>query len=197
MTTAVPVGHTAVGCYDVAGEPDRRLLILATPELIDQPKAEFQKAVFTPIPVMPWTTEVIQDKLQGRNDFRTPIVQPLRAGFPCPFDDTPSNAEVLRLLPRTSRGVPFVYQEARDDIRIVTEKIVDRVDPPRFFPLVGPAQLHHCHWKCTVYYNETTSSGWPFPYQAKRPRIEVVYIDKDHLHQYSDGAVEGHIFQDR
>ena len=57
-------------------------------------------------------------------------------------------------------------------------------DPPRY-PLVGPAWLHHCHWKCTVYYTETFESGYPFPFRCKKPRIEVVYIDKDHLHVYN------------
>src|SRR3979490_3436261 len=63
------------------------------------------------------------------------------------------------------------------------EKLVDRIDPPRFFPMIGPAQLHHCHWKCTIYYTETISSSYPFPYQTRRRSVEVVYIDKDHLHQ--------------
>jgi hypothetical protein len=42
--------------------------------------------------------------------------------------------------------------------------------------------LHHCHWKCTIYYTETIESGYPFPFQCKKRRIEVVYIDRDHLH---------------
>ena len=68
-------------------------------------------------------------------------------------------------------------------IEIVCEKLVDKIDPPRFFPLVGPAQLHHCHWKCTVYYTETIESGYPFPFRCVRPRVQVVYIDLDHLHE--------------
>ena len=63
--------------------------------------------------------------------------------------------------------------------------MVDRIDPARFYPLVGPAQLHHCHWKCTIYYAETIESGYPFPFQTKKNRVEVVYIDKDHLHIYA------------
>ena len=73
----------------------------------------------------------------------------------------------------------------RDDVQIVTERLVDKIDPPRFFPLVGPAQLHHCHWKATIYYTEVIESGYPFPVKIKRPRIQVVYIDKDHLHLYA------------
>ena len=77
---------------------------------------------------------------------------------------------------------PICMRQNRDDIQIVKELIVDRVDDARFYPLVGPARLHHCHFKCTVNYNETISSSFPFPILVKRPRVEVVYIDKDHLH---------------
>jgi hypothetical protein len=61
---------------------------------------------------------------------------------------------------------------------------VDKIDPPRFFPVAGMAQLHHCHWKCTMYYSETIESGYPFPFRVRQPRVEVVYVDKDHLHVY-------------
>ena len=53
----------------------------------------------------------------------------------------------------------------------------------RIQALVGPAQLHHCHFKCTVYYTETIQSSYPFSFKCTRRRTEVVYIDRDHLHQ--------------
>ena len=81
-------------------------------------------------------------------------------------------------------GVPYVYEEFWDDIVIVKNRVVDQIDPPRFFPLVGMAQLHHCHWECVVYYNETIQSAQPFPVFIKKPRVQVMYIDKDHLHLY-------------
>ena len=43
--------------------------------------------------------------------------------------------------------------------------------------------MHHCQWKCTVNYDETVLLEYPFPYKATRPRVEVVVIDKDHLHR--------------
>ena len=100
-------------------------------------------------------------------------------------EDPPDRAAILRAMPRVVRGVPYFYEEFRDDIQIVSERMVDKIDPVRFFPLIGPAQLHHCHWKCTVYFTETVQSGYPFPFQNKRPRVQVVYIDKDHLHLYA------------
>ena len=100
-------------------------------------------------------------------------------------EDPPDDAMVIRAMPHVTRGVPYFYEEFRDNVQIVKERLVDKIDPPRFFPLIGPAQLHHCHWKCTIYYVETVESGYPFPFQCKRPRVEVVYIDKDHLQLYA------------
>ena len=139
----------------------------------------------TPVPVQPWVSERIEDKYLHKNDWRTPIMPPVREGFPPPVcEDPPTDREVMRTMARVAHGVPFVYEEFRDDVKVVYERIVDKIDPPRVFPLVGPAQLHHCHWKCTVYYTETVQSDYPFPVKLKKRRIQVIYIDKDHLHQY-------------
>ena len=111
------------------------------------------------------------------------VMPPIREGFrrPCARIRPTSRWSSARW--NMSAGAcPYFCEEFRDDVEVVSERIVDRVDPVRFFPLIGPAQLHHCHWKCTIYYTETIESGYPFPFQTKRPRIEVVYIDKDHLH---------------
>jgi hypothetical protein len=146
----------------------------------------FSMGLVTPVPVPPWVTERMEDKYGYKNDDRTPVMPPIREGFPPPMcEDPPSDSEVLRKMPRIVRGVPYVVEEFRDNIQVVTERIKDQIDPPRFYPLIGPAQLHHCHWKCTIYYLETVESGWPFPFQTKKQRVEVMYIDKDHLHLYA------------
>jgi hypothetical protein len=145
----------------------------------------FSMGIFTPIPVPPWVTERMEEKYCHENDFKTPIMPPIREGFPPPVcEDPPDESAVLRAWPKVTRGVPYFYEEFRDNVQIVTERLVDQIDPPRFYPLVGPAQLHHCHWKCTIYYDETIESGYPFPFRCRRPRVEVIYIDKDHLHMY-------------
>jgi RNA polymerase sigma factor (sigma-70 family) len=95
--------------------------------------------------------------------------------------ESPAEAEVLRALPQVPRSVPGILEVFRDDIQLVTERLVTQVDPPRFFPVVGVAELHHCRWKCTVYYKETLELGYPHPARIVRPRVEVVYIDKDYL----------------
>lgn len=144
----------------------------------------FSMGLATPVPVPPWVTERMEEKyVHAKTDHRTPIMPPIREGFPPPLcEDEPDDARVLRALGSVVRGVPYFFEEFRSDYQIVKERIVDRIDPPRFYPLVGMAQLHHCHWKCTIYYTETIESGYPFPVRLKKPRVEVVYIDLDHLH---------------
>ena len=148
--------------------------------------------IYTPIPVPPWVTENLERKyLWNKLDYRTVIMPPIRQGFPPPVcEDPPDDASVLRALEDVTRGVPYIYEEFRDDIDIVTERIVDRIDPPRFYPLVGWARLHHCHYKCTVYFTKTVQSDYPFPYKIVKPSVEVVYIDKDHLHLEPGGNPE-------
>lgn len=135
----------------------------------------------TPIPMQPWVADRIEERLTT-NDHRTPILPPIPPGHRPLCEDPPDRAEILRAMPRVTRGVPYIYEEFRDDIDFTVEKIGDHIDPPRFYPLIGPAQLHHCHWKCTVFYTETIESSHPFPFRAKKRRSEVIYIDKDHLH---------------
>ena len=97
------------------------------------------------------------------------------------LDSPPGEGEVLRALPQVPRAVPGVFEVFRDDFQMVAERLVNRIDPPRVFPLVGEAKLHHNAWKCTVFYNETVEYGYPFPARTTRGRVEVVYIDKDYL----------------
>ena len=151
----------------------------------------YSMGIFTPIPIAPWVTERMEEKYGAKNDFRVPVLPPIREGFPPPTcEDPPDEAAILRAAPRVCRGWPYICEEFRDDIAMVSERLVDRIDPPRFFPLVGWAQLHHCHWKSTIYYNETIQSSYPFPMKVQKPRVQVVYIDKDHLHLFPGGTPE-------
>jgi hypothetical protein len=142
----------------------------------------FAMGIATPIPVPPWVTERMEEKYCFKNDTRTPVMPPIKEGTRPFCEDPPALAEVLRAMPHVRRGVPYFYEEFRDNITYTYERVKDVIDPPRFYPLVGPAQLHHCHWKCTVHYLETIDSGYPFPFRCKRQRTEVIYMDKDHLH---------------
>jgi hypothetical protein len=140
--------------------------------------------IFTPVPMQPWVAERMNERF-GAHDNKTPVLPPIPPGYRPLCEDPPDRAAILRAMVRVTRGIPYFYEEHRDDIEFTVEKLVDIVDPPRFYPLLGPAQLHHCHWKCTVYFNEIIESSYPFPFQVKRRRVEVVYIDKDHLHVFA------------
>ena len=108
-----------------------------------------------------------------KNDSNTPLLPPLRPGKAQDCDTTPSDAEVLHAL--------HLKDVAVDDVTIVKNKVLDKVDAPRFYPLVGVAQLHHCHWECTVTYKETITAT-SYPVTVTHARLAVIYIDKDHLH---------------
>ena len=140
-----------------------------------------------PIPVSPLTQKRLEDKFWETERYgRVPILGPLTAGAPARALDMPSDDEVMRALDRarsTEGGVPFLYEKHRDDVRIVKELIADYVDPPRFYPLIGPAQLHHAHFKCTIYFSETTNVSWPIPHRlVDQDAVEVIYVDHNHLH---------------
>ena len=76
----------------------------------------------------------------------------------------------------------MLHEVQRNNVRISREKIADYIDPPRVYPLIGPAQLHHAHYKCTVYFTEVTRVGYPVPYTTRDDSVEVLYIDHNHLH---------------
>jgi hypothetical protein len=134
-------------------------------------------------PAAPSVPEVAEEKYVHKNDFRTPLVPPIKPGGPPPMcEDAPDEARILRAWPHLTRGIPPFFEEKRDNIQIVTELLVDKIDPPKHFPFIGKAQLHHCHWKISIYYDETIESNYPFPFRCTRPRVQVIYMDLDHLH---------------
>src|SRR5215831_14781135 len=78
----------------------------------------FSMGFFTPVPVPPWVTERMEEKYVHKNDHRTPIMPPIREGFPPPLcEDPPSEAEILRAMPHITRGIPYFYEEFRDNIQ--------------------------------------------------------------------------------
>jgi hypothetical protein len=140
-----------------------------------------------PIPVSPLTQKRQEDKhwIDERYD-NVPVLGPLTAGGPTVALDPPSDDEVMRALERArpiEGGIPLLHEQQRSNVRIVKDKIADYVDPPRFIPLIGPAQLHHAHYKCTIYFTEVTRVGWPVPHTlVDEDSEEVIYIDHNHFH---------------
>jgi len=95
--------------------------------------------------------------------------------------DPPGEDEIWAKVAGSGTG-PTVTDEAwRENARILVEKIGEKVDPCKVFPLAGPCQLVHCHYKCSVYFDESYRSDYPIPFNHRKARVEVVFIDKDHL----------------
>lgn len=140
-----------------------------------------------PIPISPYFQKKEEDEFWDHERYeRVPILGPITSAGPPVALDPPSDDEVVRALEKAhpvQGGVPLLHTIQRNNVRIVKDKIADYIDPPRVYPLIGPAQLHHAHYKCTVYYSQTTRVGWPVPYTTvDEDASEVIYIDHNHLH---------------
>jgi beta-lactamase regulating signal transducer with metallopeptidase domain len=140
------------------------------------------------------------DRLVAADAWRhetVPVLGPITAGGPPTAIDPPSDDQVLRAIKRADelKGVEaalaaFDTQLSHENIRITKEKIAEFVDPPRFVPNVGPAQLHHTHYKCTVRYTESKSTTFPVPHKTKSDVEHVVYIDQNHFHMVGDNKAD-------
>ncbi|MHB8901596.1 MAG: hypothetical protein ACYC6Y_22820 [Thermoguttaceae bacterium] len=147
-----------------------------------------------PVPLSPFFQDELEDKAWEHERYEmVPILGPITEGGPPIALDPPSEDEVIRALEKArpvEGGLPFLHETQRNHVRMTIEPISDYIDPPRVYPLIGPAQQHHAHYKCTVYFQETVRVGWPIPYTTKNEDTqEVIYIDHNHLHMV--GNVEG------
>lgn len=152
-----------------------------------------------PIPVTPYQQKRLEDKFHTHEYYdRVPIMGPITSGGPVAALDEPSDDEVWWALERArpvQGGWPFLYEVQRTNVRMHKELIADYVDPPRFVPMIGPAQLHHAHYKCTIYFTERQITSWPFPHTLEdKETVEVVYIDHNHFHMVGnvDGGASSH-----
>ncbi len=144
-----------------------------------------------PIPVSPYFQHKQEEKFWKKERYdRVPILGPTTSGGTPVALDPPSDDEVMHALESArpaQGGVPLLWETQRNNVRIIKEKIADYIDPPRFYPLIGPAQLHHAHYKCSIYFDEKTIVGYPVPHTLHdREVIEVVYIDHNHFHMVGD-----------
>jgi hypothetical protein len=140
-----------------------------------------------PIPVSPYFQKKKEDEFWNHERYeRVPILGPITSGEEVIALDPPSDDEVMRALERAQPvqgGIPLLWERNRNNVRIVKCKIADYIDPPRVYPLIGPAQQHHAHYKCTVYYEDVRRIGWPVPHTLRdEDAREVLYIDHNHLH---------------
>jgi hypothetical protein len=140
-----------------------------------------------PIPVSPFFQDEKEDEYWEHERYeRVPILGPMTSGGPPVALDPPSDDEIMRALEKSKPvegGVPCLWERNRNDVRIVVHKIADYTDPPRVYPLIGPAQQHHAHYKCTIYFEDVRRIGWPVPHTIRDEESEeVIYIDHNHLH---------------
>ena len=84
----------------------------------------------------------------------------------------PTDHEILRQLTKLAG-------HQIGEISIVKNRIVDKIECPKVYPVVGLAKLHRQQWECTVYYTETAPDADANP--VKKNRVEVVYLDKNNL----------------
>ena len=141
----------------------------------------------TPIPITVYQQKKHEDHFWNHERYdRAPILGPITSGAEVVALDPPSDDEVMRAMEKAQPvqgGVPLLYERNRNNVRIVKEKIADYIDPPRVYPLIGPAQQHHAHYKCTVYYEDVRRIGWPVPHTLRdEDAREVIYVDHNHLH---------------
>lgn len=114
------------------------------------------------------------------------ILGPMTSGGHAVPLDPPTPDEVFRALAtsKLSNGVsPPVGGQPRN-VRLVLERVADYVDDVRVFPLLGPMQMHHARYKCTIFSNEPTDKE----VRSRRPDVnqhvrQLLYIDHKHLHQ--------------
>jgi len=145
-----------------------------------------------PMAVSPYFQKEAEDRFHNHERYeRVPVLGPITEGGPPVALDPPSPDEVMRALEKADSvqaGSPFLYEKQRNNVKMIIEPIADYVDPPRVYPLVGPCQLHHAHYKCTIYYNKVRRIGWPVPHTlSDEDAREVIYIDHNHFHRVGGG----------
>jgi hypothetical protein len=133
-------------------------------------------------PIFPSQSQRLEEDVKREQRNKVPILDPIPADFASAAClDPPSEEEVWNKVPKFKNGSPIFYETQRNNVRILIEKIGEKIDPCKIYPLAGPCQLIHCHYKCTVYYDELYWSDYPIPFNTVDHRVEVVYLDKDHL----------------
>jgi hypothetical protein len=69
-----------------------------------------------------------------------------------------------------------------NNVRMVIERVVDKVDDPLLIPAVGLAQLHHVVFKVTLYSQTIPRNANPLTPGGFDFQIDRIYISHDHLH---------------
>lgn len=143
-----------------------------------------------PYPIFASMQQQLEDDIDREEfDDRVPILDPIPANSTAPAClDPPSEAEVWKKVPHVRQGMPPFYEVQHNNVRILIEKIGEKVDPCKVYPLAGPCQKISCHYKCTVYYDANYWADYPVPFRSVDHKVEVIYIDKDFLRRCAGPA---------
>ncbi len=122
--------------------------------------------------IFPWKREPFENRI--------PIMGPMTSGGQAQSIDPPTIDQLLEVIRISSPdSLPRVARE-----QVVIEKIADYVDPPKRYPLIGLAQLHHSHYKCIMMLREDETD-------MKKGEQEqlILFVDHTHLHVSEELAV--------
>jgi hypothetical protein len=111
---------------------------------------------------------------------RIPIMGPMTSGGHARAIDPPTVDQILEVIRFSPPGsLPRV-----DRKKVVVERIADYADPPKKYPLIGLAQLHHAHYKCIVTLREDGTD-------MKKDEQDqlILFVDHMHLHVCEELAV--------
>jgi hypothetical protein len=141
-------------------------------------------------PILPSQSQRLEHDMAAEKRDRVPILDPIPGDFAAATClDPPSEQEVWDKVPKFKNGSPPFYESQRNNVSFLIEKIGEALDPCKVYPLAGPCQLVHCHYKCTIYFDEIYTADYPIPFQHNAHRVEVVFIDKDHLRRCGGPAI--------
>ena len=130
------------------------------------------------VPVPAYASQLMEDKLYEDERYnRVPVLIRWKVMSSA---DPPSEDQVMRALPEDGRGGLHSSETQLNNVRIVVEPLVDRLDECKGIRWSARADCITVT-KCTIYYDKTIRSYWPIPFTHVDQSEEVVYIDKDHL----------------
>ncbi|QDU78352.1 hypothetical protein Pla110_00530 [Polystyrenella longa] len=138
-----------------------------------------------PFPVSAYWSQQVEDAYYEEERYgKVEILDPIDGeNAPLYCLDPPTPDEVIRAIPNSPEGGFAFFSDTQwNNVRMTMDLIVDKVEDCKFYPLAGPARMHKCHYKCTVYYTKIERSNYPIPFEnIDYDSREVVYIDHDHL----------------
>ena len=126
-----------------------------------------------------------------------PVLGPIlgESGVNC-CTEPPSEQEIWEKVPPLKSGMLPFFEAQRTNVHILTERIGQKIDVCKYDQVKGFCQLVHCHYKCTVYFDETVSGDLPAPFKEVEHHVEVLYIDKDYFRRceskHENQAAEPH-----